>query len=76
MLFEIYRVHAKFWIERKADPKLNVNAGPFDEFVNTKVDLEDSIKVSFNPWDNGEYFATRTLIRTSKKAPRGLEKAD
>jgi len=39
MLFEIYRVHAKFWIERKTDPKLTVNAGPFDEFVNNKIDL-------------------------------------
>jgi len=39
MLFEIYRVHAKFWIERKADPKLSVNVGPFDEFINNKIDL-------------------------------------
>lgn len=76
MLFEIYRVHAKFWIERKADPKLNISVGPFDEFVNNKVDLEESIKVSFNPWDGEDYFPTRTLIRTSKKAPRGLEKVD
>lgn len=30
ILFEIYRVHAKFWLERKADPKLSVLTGPFD----------------------------------------------
>jgi hypothetical protein len=30
MLFEIYRVHAKFWAERKTDPKLTVQAGVFD----------------------------------------------
>lgn len=50
MLFEIYRVHAKFWIERKADSKLSVNVGPFDEFINNKIDLEESILVNYNPW--------------------------
>jgi len=39
MLFEIYRVHVKYWIERKADPKLSVVTGAFDEFINKKIDL-------------------------------------
>lgn len=50
MLFEIYRVHAKHWIERKADPKLSVLVGSFDEFLNRKIDLEESIRVSYNAW--------------------------
>ena len=68
MLFEIYRVHAKFWIERKADPKLSVLAGPFDEMANKRIVLEESIMVSYNPWPTQDYFPTRAIIRTSSKA--------
>jgi hypothetical protein len=69
MLFEIYRVHAKFWIERKAHPKSSVLAGPFDEITNKKIDLQESIMVSYNPWPTQDYFPTRAGIRTSTKAP-------
>ena len=67
MLFEIYRLHAKFWIERKADPKLSVLAGPFDEMTNKSIDLEESIRISYNPWPTQDFFPTRAIIRTSRK---------
>lgn len=76
MLFEIYRLHAKFWIERKPDPKLTINVGPFDEFLNNKIDLEESIQVTYNPWTTESYFPTRAVLRTSKRASRNLERAD
>jgi hypothetical protein len=44
--------------------------------LNTKIDLEESIQVTYNPWPTENYFPTRSLIRTSKKASRQLDRPD
>jgi hypothetical protein len=75
-LFEIYRADAKNWSLKKGNNKTQVSAGILDEFVNKKMNLEDYIKIIYNPWKQLDMNAVTAIVRTSNNVLQGHKTED